>query len=309
MSASELRGLDVFEGIHDDVLNRIESLGEILALPQGAELIREGDPVDHMLVILSGTAQVFLNVGGHRAFYDTLRKGRVTGFLPFSRVTRSPARVVTAEPTLAFRLHKDRIAELLALAPVLGQRLVGIMSDRVREQTRGQQHQEKLAALGKLSAGLAHELNNPAAAIGRAAASLRELHERLPRLVSCLAARGLGEEQVRTVGELRQAALERKEPRLSALERSELEDALSDWLEEHGITEGYRRAGTLVEGGLTGTDLEAVKAVVPEAALPDVIAWLEAGLAADRLLAEIGGASARISQIVASVKSYSHMDR
>ena len=309
MSASELRDLEVFEGIPDDVLNRIGSLGDILALPPGAELIREGDPVEHMLVILSGAVQVFLNVGGHRAFYDTLRSGRVTGFLPYSRVTHSPALVVTAEPTLAFRLHKDRMAEVLALAPVLGHRLVGIMSDRVREFTRGQQQREKMAALGKLSAGLAHELNNPAAAIGRAAASLREVHERLPRLVSCLAARGLGEDQVRAVAELRQVALERKAPRLSALERSELEDTLTDWLEEQGVTEGYRHAGTLVEGGLTVADLETVKVTVPESALPDVLAWLEAILAGDRLLAEIGGASTRISEILASVKSYSHMDR
>jgi signal transduction histidine kinase len=114
---------------------------------------------------------------------------------------------------------------------------------------------------------------------------------------------------VRTVGELRQAALERERPRLSALERSELEDALSGWLEEHGVTEGYQHAGALVEGGLTVADLETVEATVPEEALPDVIAWLEASLAADRLLSEIGGASSRISEIVASVKSYSHMDR
>jgi signal transduction histidine kinase len=309
VSASELRDVDVFEGIPDDVLNRIESLGEILALARGAELIREGDPVEHMVVVLSGAAQVFLNVGGHRAFFDTFLKGRVTGFLPYSRLTNSPAQVVTTEPTLIFRLHKDRIPDLLALSPVLGQRLVGIMSDRVRTFTRGEQQREKMAALGKLSAGLAHELNNPAAAIGRAAAGLRELHDRLPRLVSCLAARGLGEEQVRTVGELRRAALERKEPRLSALERSDLEDALADWLDNHGVTDGYRRAGTLVEGSLTVADLETVKGAVPEAALPDVLAWLEASLVADRLLSEIAGASSRISEIVASVKSYSHMDR
>ena len=75
-------------------------------------MIREGDPVEHMVVILSGAVQVFLNVGGHRAFYDTFGKGRVTGFLPYSRLTHSPALVVTAEPTLVFRLHRDRIPEL-----------------------------------------------------------------------------------------------------------------------------------------------------------------------------------------------------
>ena len=309
MSVSELRGLEVFEGIADETLERIASLGDILAFPRGAEIIRDGDPVEHMFIILSGAVQVLLNVGGHESLYDTMHKGRITGLLPFSRMTHSRARVAAAEPTLAYRLHRDRFPEVLALAPELGQRLVGIMSDRVREQTRDQQHNEKMAALGKLSAGLAHELGNPAAAIRRAAASLEDVLERLPGLVSSLAARGIEEEQMRSACRLRESTLEREGEPLTALARSEREDALSEWLEGHGVVDAYQRAATLVDSGVDVGDLEQAKASVSADALSDVLGWIEASLAADRLLAEIRGASARISEIVASVKSYSHMDR
>jgi len=309
VSASELRGLEIFEGIPDETLERIVALGDILALPRGAEIIRDGDAVEHMFIVLSGAVQVLFNVGGHESLYDTMRKGRITGLLPFSRMTHSSVRVVAAEPTLAYRLHRDRFSEVLALAPELGQRLVAVMSDRVREQTRGQQHREKMAALGKLSAGLAHELNNPAAAIARATASLEDVLERLPRLVSCLAARGIDEEQMRSACRVRETTLEREDEPLTALARSEREDAISEWLEEHGVADAYQRAATLVEAGVDLDDLDETKASVSREALSDVIAWIEASLAADRLLAEIRGATGRISEIVASVKSYSHMDR
>jgi signal transduction histidine kinase len=306
---SELRGLEIFEGVSDETLERIVSLGDILAFPRGADIIRDGDPVEHMFIVLSGAIQVLFNVGGHESLYDTMRRGRVTGLLPFSRMTHSSARLVAAEPTLAYRLHRERFDEVLGLAPEVGKRLVGIMSDRVREQTRGQQHREKMAALGKLSAGLAHELNNPAAAIKRATVSLSEVLERLPRLVSCLAARGIDEEQMRSACRVREATFDREEEPLPALARSEREEEIADWLEDHGVSDAYQLAATLVEAGVDIDDLEETKASVSEEALSDVLAWIEASLAADRLLEEIRGASGRISEIVASVKSYSHMDR
>jgi signal transduction histidine kinase len=224
-------------------------------------------------------------------------------------MTHSRARLLATEPARFFRLHRDRFPEALSLAPELGQRLVAIMSDRVRDQTRGQQHREKLAALGKLSAGLAHELNNPAAAIQRAAASLEQVLERLPGIVSSLAARGLAEGDLRSACRVREASLGRESAPLSALARSEREDALADWLEDHGVAEAYQRAATFVEAGVGIEDLQQMSSTGSKKPLSEMLAWIEASLAADRLLAEIRDASERISRIVASVKSYSHMDR
>ncbi len=192
--------------------------------------------------------------------------------------------------------------------PELGQRLIALMSDRVRSTSYNDQLQEKMLALGKLAAGLAHEINNPAAAVNRAAATLQERLQQLPALVARLARHGLSEELVRTADAFRhRCSLE--SGRLSAMERGEREDAVADWLDAHEVPESWMLAATFVDAGFQPDDLDAIAAGLPDNAVPDLVLWLEGTIAADRLLTDIGVASRRVSEIVGSVKIYTHMDR
>jgi signal transduction histidine kinase len=196
---------------------------------------------------------------------------------------------------------------MLHRSPELGQRLVAIMSDRVRDSTRAQQQREKLMALGKLSAGLAHELNNPAAAVRRAASSLRDRLQAQPALVEELVRTGIDEGALREARAVLTRVRERPPASLSTLERGAREDELSDWLEGHSVAQAWEAAEALVEAGFAPTDLDAL-AVVGNERVPPLLAWLAATVDSDRLTQEIAAASARISELVGSVKTYSHLD-
>jgi signal transduction histidine kinase len=166
-----------------------------------------------------------------------------------------------------------------------------------------------MIALGKLSAGLAHELNNPASAAKRSTAALRERLHRLPGLVTRLTACGITHQQICAVNALREAAESGAQAEVDPFERSTREDEIARWLERFKVPEAYVVAETLVETGVTVADLEAMASTVPPHVVRDAVAWVEGSLAADKLLAEIEEAAGRISSLVASVKTYSHMDR
>jgi signal transduction histidine kinase len=169
----------------------------------------------------------------------------------------------------------------------------------------------KLISLGTMTAGLAHELNNPAAAIGRSAAEAREAFQEAAEKAAELGNLPLTEEQrsfvVGLPHELARRA--RTAAPLDSLEVSDLEDELALWMEDHGVEEGWEISPTLVGAGLGTAWLEGLTAKVPEEALGGVLGWLQATMAGDQLLREIEGGSARISELVGAIKSYTHMEK
>jgi signal transduction histidine kinase len=208
---------------------------------------------------------------------------------------------------------------MLRVAPPLGPRLVSLMTDRVRESTRLTQQREKMLALGKLSAGLAHELNNPATAVRRDADALGEQIARLPELTRLLLVRGpevesIAETIAKTIARTDAIAAARLARGAEArspngLERSRLEQAVGTWLDSCGVSESWMLVDVFVEAGLGPDDLREIAGNLSPSATERLMGWLAVVLGVRRLSEDIRTASARISELVGSVKVYSHMDR
>jgi signal transduction histidine kinase len=308
-AVDDLRGLTIFEGLREDQLAWFCAHGTRIELASGEHMFERGDPADFMYVVVSGRIDGHEEVGGEWLVVATTERGHVTGMLPFSRMTRYPRYTVAVGPAQVLRLDKDQFPVMLVVSPEVGQRLVATMSDRVRGDVRLHQQREKMIALGRLSAGLAHELNNPAAAVGRAAAALSEDLARLPPSATGLIRLHLDEAAVDAIHRLSTLARAGESRALSPLERSEREDELGDWLEQRGVPESWRIAGTFADVGLSVEALEDSARRIPAAALGDALVWVESAAAAERTVDEISSAAERISSLIASIKTYSHMDR
>ena len=244
---------------------------------------RSGAPAEYMIVILEGEVHARADSGQPQLPTFIARAGDITGLLPHSRMTTLARTVRAVVPSRMAVLHKKDFDEMFDVIPQLESRLIGVMADRIRETAKADLQHEKLAALGKLSAGLAHELNNPAAAIGRSAALLRE-------------------KLMELVGRDRQAVESaRAQESLGSLERSDREEAIGEALSTRGVEDAWDLAPELVEAGFT-TD------TLPADVDADGLRRLATAVALDRLADEIEQAACRITDLVGAIKSYSYRD-
>jgi signal transduction histidine kinase len=305
---SHLESLTILEGLPEDQLDWFCQHGERVVLGEGQHMFERGEPATAMWIVVRGTVQRFEQVGGQWMPVATTVAGEVTGMLPFSRMTHYPGYTVATEPSEVLRVDALLFREMIDASLEVARRLVAQMSDRVRGDVRLEQQGEKMMALGRLSAGLAHELNNPAAAIGRAASTLAESDTKLSRLVAALVRHDVDDEALERLVQLRSRARV-DHAKESALARAEREDALVAWLDGRGVEDAWDVAAHLADGGMTEGDLEDLAGHLPESALSDAIRWVAAGLESARLIGEIGTAANRISALIASIKTYSHMDR
>ncbi|HKZ01480.1 MAG TPA: ATP-binding protein, partial [Pyrinomonadaceae bacterium] len=309
-----LRRVHVFADLPGDQLKWFADNVEDRRFAEGDVLFRKGDPPDWMVIFLEGEMQAYWDDNVHDVIYIA-RAGdpstEVSGMLPFSRMT---VFTVTGRAATEVRLLQFPVRlfpELMQRMPVLVQRLVGIMSDRVREATTVDQQQDKLMALGKLSAGLAHELNNPAAGAVRAAndliATLAELRAADLRLCQ----HDLTAEQEAEIRAFENTAIEHTAtaPQLNSLEQSDREELVAAWLEEHGIEDPWKLSANLVEAGIDAAGLERISGKIETSAFTDVLARVNAQLAAAKLASEIKAGTSRISELVGAIKEYSYMDQ
>src|SRR5262245_62720680 len=175
---SELLRVPAFADLPEDQIDWFLSHAEELRLKAGDTSFRQGDPADAMFVILEGQLQARGELGGETVVLST-KPGDVAGVLPFSRMKQFPLEARAVTDTKILRFPSSLFPDLVQKMPELTKRLVALMSDRIRETTRMEQQRDRLASMGKLSAGLAHELNNPASAAKRAAAQLREVLKKI----------------------------------------------------------------------------------------------------------------------------------
>jgi signal transduction histidine kinase len=231
--------------------------------------------------------------------------------LPYSRLTVFPMASHAVLRSRVATLAKELFPEMLQHIPALGPRLVAVMSDRIRTITREEQHREKLAALGKISAGLAHELNNPSAAAARAAQSLRESIHVLRNANLRLDRQPLSMEQRSSLADLeeRVLAFAARQQEVDPLERSDREQALGDWLEQHGIADAWMLAATIADAGAGVAHLEKLPGKVPAEAIGDVLHRINASYQVNSLVDQIEDSTGRISSLVKAVKEYSYMDQ
>ncbi|MEL6616687.1 MAG: ATP-binding protein, partial [Bacteroidota bacterium] len=309
LTAADFQSVDVFHDQPEADLAWLAETAEERTYAEGEAPFETGAKAEEMIVLLEGAFQIFIHDKGQRRPFGTIRAGDISGLLPFSRMETFGGEGIVTERARLAAIHKDHFWNMLERMPEVGKRLVARMTDRVRESSRQNQQREKMLALGKLSAGLAHELNNPAAALRRGASDLRERFRMMMPLVSSLVGHGLSPDQVEEARATFQTCTAPLTGSQSALERSEQEDELADWLEDHNVPHAYIVAEVLAEEGATPKALDHLATTIPPEALPDVVLWIEKGMAVDRLMSEIERSAERISELVASVKSYSHMDR
>ncbi len=306
-----LRQIDIFSDLQDEQLRWFASSGEERTLAAGDVLIREGDPAEWLFVLLDGEIRGRRESGGPDGPGFVVRAGQVTGLLPFSRMTRLPMTARATTPVWLLGLHKDHFQEMLQRIPELLPRLIGVMADRIREYSRAEQQRDKLSALGKLSAGLAHELNNPASAAVRAAEGLREAMQELRKTNKLLDDDSLSCEERSVLASVEEKLLDllASKPVLDALEQSDLEQELAGWLDRRGIANASHLASGLVEAGVDCAVLEKIGAKFPGKVLPHVLSRVVSSLSAERLTREIEASAGRISELVRAIKEYTYMDQ
>ena len=303
-----LRRVPVFEGLPDDQIDWFLSQSQELSLKAGEVYARQGDPADAMFVILEGHLQGRGELGGDTIMFD-LEPGDVTGVLPFSRMKQFTVSGRAESDSRALRFPSSLFPALVQRMPELTQRLVGLMSDRIREATRFEQQRDRLAALGKLSAGLAHELNNPASAAKRATSQLRDILKRVRDASLELGRRDLSAAQKSEIEKLEAYLTQAAGPPPDALTTSDLEDQLDSLLRSHGQNDLWQLAADLARKNFKPEALEHLFGTLDAGTARAALMRISASLEIADLLNQIESSTSRISDLVGAIKEYTFMDQ
>src|SRR2546430_8391322 len=305
---SELIRVPAFADLPDDQITWFLAQTQEVHLKAGDTYVRQGDPADWMFVILEGQFQWRGEFGGETIVLSA-KPGDVTGVLPFSRMKEFTVtgRAVTDGRVLRFPV--SRFSELVQKMPELTTRLVGLMSDRIRETTRIEQQRDRLASLGKLSAGLAHELNNPASAAKRATSQLRTILKKIKDASHELGKRDLSPAQKSEIEKMEAAFTQEDVVPPDALTISDLEDQIDSLLRSHGQNDLWQLAAGLARRNIRPEVLESLFANLDGDTARAALVRIAASVEVAALLNEIESSTSRISDLVRAIKEYTYMDQ
>jgi signal transduction histidine kinase len=285
--------------------------GEVVELADGDVIFREGKNADAFYVVLEGKIKVTQKSNGDEAMLALHEPGEFTGTTELLTGGAATATGWALGPTKVARVPVARFQQLIMACPEMRALLIPVLTERRVTEFRIATQQQKLAALGKLSAGLAHELNNPASAARRSAQNLARVLGDVEELCCRLLARvmsGQGNGQEAALKGVCELASREGEP-LDPLDRSDREQELGEWLESRKVPEPWEAAGSMVAAGIALDDIKPLAGRVSGDDFPKLVTWIAKTVEMRSLCRELEQSTSRMSEIVGAMKSYTHMDQ
>jgi len=310
VTAEWLQATEVFREVPLDQLQWMIDNSQHVQMQEGDYFFKSGDPVKGTYVVIKGRMRLYIVHSREMSEINVMAPGDVSGALPFSRALTATVNAKVLEETTVMLLPVDKFREMISNHYELTASLVHVMTNRVRNFTSLQQQNEKMMALGKLSAGLAHELNNPAAAIVRGSETLVKHLQLEPELFKDVINVKMEASDVDFItGKLFEILQRKDKPRLTLVQKTELEDELRDWLDDNKVEGSDEIAENFLEYGFTCDDMEQFEAHIPNLYLSPVLNWINTNLVTERIVQDIQEASQRIFRLIQSVKNFTHMDQ
>ena len=310
----DLRQVVALRDIPEEHIQWIYDRCDYMEFNDGDCIFKIGNIVDVMWLLVEGKVDFYMGVNGKLVYYFTFINdeniGGVGGLLPYSRMKTVPGNSYAVGKVRVFELHKKYFQELEVLNPELIQRLIGYMTERARAFATHKLQTEKVNALGQLAAGIAHELNNPAAAINRISGEMIKRLMQNYDLTEKILNSKINSEQIKFIHQLVDEKKEKiKSNKLTAMQRIEREDEINDWLTNLNISTANFDVAVFISSGFLIEDFENIRNQIGETALTNVLTWLENLLSSQSLIKDLNDASCRISTLVGAIKSHVHMDR
>ena len=310
-----LRKVEALDGLSDQDYLWLAHNGTERKAGPGTIIFREGDPPRGMNILLAGEIHVRRSQSGNLSLFIA-RVGQLSGLLPFSRMKGYGGNGYSVGYAWSLDIAKEKFPEMLAAIPPMAQRCVSVLLNRVREVTRIEMQAEKLTALGKLAANLAHELNNPASAAQRSAASLfgelRSFGDLKQQLGATLAGAGQFEQYQEWARRTREKMAGYKSRAIlpdNPLDLSDREELFRVWLEAHGIPEPWTIASVIAESPMTIAHLEELAALLSPQALAVSAAAFSGSIRVERMAETVVNSTVRIFDLISAIKDYSYMDQ
>ena len=306
-----LKKVPLFADLSDDDLDRLCEMLTTVDLPAGEELFAEGSHGERAYIIQEGELEIVKASSSREVLLAVRSSGEVIGEMALLEDRPRMASVRARTKTRMLAIHRDQLQDLLSTSPSAAVAMFYTVLKRWRSTESKLRQSEKMAQLGALTAGIAHELNNPAAAVKRGSGQLETAMTESGAAYSQLSQAGLTDEQWQTWERLTQKSQEQanRPPEMDALTRSDREYELEEWLEEQGIEDAWELAPTLVDLNLSEDELSMLIQEFGAGQVTPMIRWLNATYTVYSLFAELRQGAERIAGIVKALKTYSYLDQ